>query len=154
MVTIDEQIRFIEDEKEASFEMSTQNESLSMTSQFLKDYRFYDAVLSNLKLIKRNGGTLQKECDYCKQMFDSKNKSQVFCSAKCRISNFRAKEKIRKFNNQVFEILCSKEKEPRFATAVLIVPVKECPFEVEYKGEIYKGKTTPQILKKLKQIEL
>lgn len=150
MITIEEQIQFVEQEKEACMELSLKEDSLS--HHYLKDMNMYSAILDNLKLLQSNDLVLQRNCLHCEDSFTTTNSKQQFCSTKCRVAYFRAKNRLKDFTASVNSILSEKETKPKFAVGVLIVPEKQCPYEVEYKGEIYKGKTTREILTKLRKL--
>ncbi|MFK5950173.1 MAG: hypothetical protein QM500_15520 [Methylococcales bacterium] len=153
VVTIEEQIQFIESEKEASLNLYNNDEDSGVPSyHFLKDSNVYSAILDNLKLLQSNDLVLQRNCLHCKTSFTTTNSKQRFCSTNCRVAYFRAKNRLKDFTAMVNEILSDKECNPKFAVGVLIVPSKECPYEVEHKGEIYKGKTTREILTKLRKL--
>lgn len=150
MPTISEQIDFIRAEYDASMELSTMEEN---SYHYLKDMSMYAAIIDSLKLLQSNDLVLQRNCLHCEGSFTTTNIKQQFCSVKCRVAYFRAKNRLKDFTAKVYEILSKKEPDPKFAVGILVVPEKHCPYEVEYKGEIYKGKTTREILTKLKKIQ-
>lgn len=153
MVTIEEQIQFLESEKEASLNLYNNNEDSGVPSyHFLKDANVYSAILDNLKLIQCNGLLLRQKCMHCENSFSTTNSKQQFCTNKCRVAYFRAKNRLKDFTAKVNEVLSDKECNPKFAVGVLIVPAHECPFEIEYRGKVYKGKTVREILNKLKKL--
>ena len=149
MIPIEEQIDFIQGERDASLGLYEQTDS----SSFLNDAEMYSAIIENLMLIQSNDLVLQRKCLHCNDSFTTTNMKQQFCTVKCRVAYFRAKNRLREFTAKVYEILSGKETNPKFLVGILLVPEKHCPYEVEYKGEIYKGKTTREILTKLKKIQ-
>jgi predicted nucleic acid-binding Zn ribbon protein len=148
-IKIEDQITFITAEYDASMELSTMEEN---SHHYLKDMDMYSAILKNLRLLQSNDLVLQRNCLHCKASFTTTNRKQQFCSTNCRVAYYRAKNRLKEFTASVNKILSEKGVDPKFAVGVLIVPGKDCPYEVEYKGAIYKGKSTREILTKLRKI--
>jgi hypothetical protein len=111
----------------------------------------YSAILKSLKTLQSNDSLLQRKCLHCETSFTTSNSKKLFCSVKCRVAYFRAENRLKEFTEKVWGILLQKESDPKFAMGVLIVPEDYCPYAVEYKGNVYEGKTTREILTKLKK---
>lgn len=152
-ITIEEQMQFMEQEKEASLELSIRGEITGVSSHhFLKDVEMYSAILDNLRLIHSNDLVLQRNCMHCKDSFITKTNNKQFCSNKCRVAYFRKKNRLKDFITKINKILSDKGIDCKFMVGVLIVPDGYCPYEVELRGEIYKGKTTRELLTKLRKL--
>ena len=150
MITIEEQIDFITGEYDTSLDLYEQTD----LSSYLTDMSMYSAILKSLKALSSNDLVLQQNCLHCKTSFTTTNSKQQFCTTKCRVAYFRSKNRLKDFTAKAFEILSTKETEPKFAVGVLIVPDGHCSYEVEFKDETYKGKTMREILNKLRKIEV
>ncbi len=139
MITLDEQIEFIETCKCLENDKST----------------IYNAILETLYKSKSNALPLhldRKKCSSCGKSFIVKNKHQECCSANCRVNLHRSKKRLEKFNKQVEQILRAKNPDAKFIIEQIITGPRECPFIVHYNGTQYKSESTRNLVSQLEKI--
>lgn len=149
MISVDEQIAYMEDQVKVEYEMYLEGYS------GLKDYNMYVSIVERLKEFKSNAEALQlnqKKCPACGVMFSPMNNLQEHCHPNCRVRAHRTKNRLKDFNKKVNDILKAKEPDAKFIVEQLITSNDKCPFVVTYKGIEYKSDNTRNLLTQLKKI--